>query len=165
MSALKKYLTTREAYYFSYEKDGEIWERHYYDDLLLLPFLQEDVRMKIIHNALDEGELVHTIDMLHTMTYNYNLDKFKEELEPKFFKRLSDMDKQFFFNDRQKIDQWNVIVSSVFPGNDKLLIPIKDAHKIPEPSNRKPVNLEKYINLTDEEWILLIDDKSGLVPF
>ena len=89
MSALKKYLAIRMAHYYFYYDDSD--GRHYYDDLLLLPLLQEDVRMKIIHNALDEGELLHTVDMLQTLTHNYNLDKFKEELEPKFLKRLADI--------------------------------------------------------------------------
>jgi hypothetical protein len=119
MSALKKYLTIRMAYYD--DSDG----RHYYDDLLLLPLLQEDVRMKIIHNALDEGELLHTVDMLQTLTHNYNLDKFKEELEPKFLKRLADIKVSGFYG-KEKIEQWNDVVSSVFPDNDKFRIPTAD---------------------------------------
>ena len=119
MSALKKYLTIRMAYYD--DSDG----RHYYDDLLLLPLLQEDVRMKIIHNALDEGELLHTVDMLQTLTHNYNLDKFKEELEPKFLKRLADIKVSGFYG-KEKTEQWNDVVSSVFPGNDKFRIPTAD---------------------------------------
>jgi len=122
MSALKKYLAIRMAHYFYYDdSDG----RHYYDDLLLLPLLQEDVRMKIIHNALDEGELLHTVDMLQTLTHNYNLDKFKEELEPKFLKRLADIKVSGFYG-KEKIEQWNDVVSSVFPDNDKFRIPTAD---------------------------------------
>ena len=122
MSALKKYLAIRMAHYFYYDdSDG----RHYYDDLLLLPLLQEDVRMKIIHNALDEGELLHTVDMLQTLTHNYNLDKFKEELEPKFLKRLADIKVSGFYG-KEKTEQWNDVVSSVFPGNDKFRIPTAD---------------------------------------
>jgi hypothetical protein len=122
MSALKKYLAIRMAHYFYYDdSDG----RHYYDDLLLLPLLQEDVRMKIIHNALDEGELLHTVDMLQTLTHNYNLDKFKEELEPKFLKRLADIKVSGFYG-KEKTEQWNDVVSSVFPDNDKFRIPTAD---------------------------------------
>ncbi len=112
ISAFKKYLTIRRAY-------------SYYDDLLLLPLLHKDVRVKLIHHILDEGELLDVIDALEVLTHNYNLDKFKDELKPKFLKRLADANRlPLSYDERKKIEQWNGIVSSVFPGSDELIVPI-----------------------------------------
>ena len=112
ISAFKKYLEIRRAY-------------SYYDDLLLLPLLYEDVRVKLIHHILDEGELLDVIDALQVLTQDFNLDKFKDELEPKFIKRLADAKVSRFY-DKEKIEQWNDVVSSVFPDNDKFRIPTAD---------------------------------------
>ena len=95
ISAFKKYLKIRRAY-------------SYYDDLLLLPLLHKDVRVKLIHHILDEGELLDVIDALEVLTHNYNLDKFKDELKPKFLKRLADANRlPLSWDERKKIEQWN----------------------------------------------------------
>ena len=114
ISAFRKYLAIRDAY-------------HYYDDLLLLPLMHEDIRLKLIHNVLDNGKLIEVIDVIQTLTHNYNFDKFKEELKPKFFKKLTDMNEDsLLFSDRTKIDQWNEIVSSIFPENNELIVVTAD---------------------------------------
>jgi hypothetical protein len=167
MSAFRKYLTIRKGYHRRYADND--W-RHYYDDLLLLPLLHEDIRLKLIHHILDEGQLPEVIDALQILAHNYNLDKFKKELKPKFSKRLPHMYE--YYPERgggysllsgARIEQWNGIVSSVFPESNELIVPIENATPEPEPEpfNEDPFNedpiWEKHMNMTDEELGSLLD--------
>jgi hypothetical protein len=86
--------------------------------------------VKLIHHILDEGELLDVINVLEVLTHNYNLDKFKDELKPKLFKRLADANHlPPSYDERKKDEQWNELVIRLFGNSSDELITSYDEWK------------------------------------